>query len=294
VSFCSREDLASREPLAGTGVRAEAYVFLPVPKRLWASKEMNDSWASPADLAAIGAARRAGVVSRLYNPPKSAGRHPPVYVHAAEGRPEPPALEPLLSALTERWPIERRPGPQLAICTHGTRDRCCAKWGFAAYNTALALFRDGVSPFEPLECSHLGGDRYAATGICFPSGSMYAHLDSVDLEGVLAGEADGRIAPEIYRGRVYDPPLTQIVRAGLAREGLFNSATERLVVRRPDPDAPLAIATTLDGAQTFEIRLDTIEVRFFASCAKLAAHQAAAGRRLVYAGAREVAPQPAG
>jgi hypothetical protein len=290
VSFCSREDLASREPLAGTGVRAEAYVFMPIPKRLWSSNEMNESWASPAELAAIGTARRAGVVTRLYNPPRGGdGVDAKIFVHAPANRAEPIGLAPLLATFENRWPVDRTPPPQVAVCTHGTRDRCCAKWGFAAFTTALRLFEEGRSPYEPLECSHLGGDRYAATGVFFPSGSMYAHLDSIDLAQLAQAEASGQIDPTAYRGRVFEPPLTQIVRAGLASEGLLNTATGRLLVRRPDPDGPTALVTVPDDGRTFTVALRTIEVRFFASCAKLAADKPASGRRLVYAGAQATA-----
>jgi hypothetical protein len=285
VSFCSRADLASGAPAAGTGVRAAAYVFLPVPKKLWRAQEMNAGWASPEELAAVAAARRGGVVTRLYNPPKSlAPRDHAILLHAAPDRTA-AGLAPLLAAFDGRWKVETDPPPRLAICTHGTRDRCCAKWGFAAYSTALKLFRAGRSPYEPVESSHLGGDRFAATGIFFPSGSMYAHLDHVDLEALCAAEAAGRIAPAQYRGRVFEPPLAQVVRAGLAREGLLNDAAAPLALRREPPDAPRVTVTAADGRR-FEVDLAQIDVQFFASCEKLAQHASAAGRRTVFAGAR--------
>jgi hypothetical protein len=276
-------DLRSGQPPAGTAVRAEAYVFLPVPKRLWGAKELNANWASPEELAAIAIARKQGVVVRLYNPGKAEPREA-ILVHSA-GR-EAEALQPLLDFFAQRWPVNPA-RPQLAICTQGTRDRCCAKWGFTVYKEALRLFEHGRSPFEPLECSHLGGDRFAATGIFFPSGSMYAHLDSLDLAVLIEQEAAGRIAPVEYRGRVFEPPLTQVVRAGLARDGLLNDTTAPLQVRRPDPAAPLALASA-DGRR-FEVTLAAAEMTFYASCAKLADHRAATGQRTVYAGARELA-----
>jgi hypothetical protein len=285
VSFCSRADLASGAPAAGTGVRAQAYVFLPVAKKLWRAQEMNTGWASTEELAAVAAARRGGVVTRLYNPPKARAPHDhTILVHAAPG-PVAPGLAPLLDAFRGRWRVEAEPRPRLAICTHGTRDRCCAKWGFAAYSAALKLFQAGRSPFEPLECSHLGGDRFAATGIFFPSGSMYAHLDSLDLASLTEREAAGRIDPAHYRGRVFESPLAQVVRAGLARDGLLDAATAPLRLHRDPPDASQVAVTTPEGRR-FEVALRQMELSFFASCEKLEGHKPAAGRRLVYAGAR--------
>ena len=72
-------------------------------------------------------------------------------------------------------------------------------------------------------------------------------------------------------------------------DGLYNHATETLAVQRPEPDAPRVIAATRDGRR-FEVNLGVEPVRFFASCAKLEAGQAAAGSRMVYAGGRELAP----
>src|SRR5690606_222714 len=137
---------------------------------------------------------------------------------------------PLLAAFAGRWSLDASGDPRLAICTHGTRDRCCAKFGFAAYQAARGLFEAGRSPFAPIECSDLGGDRFAATGVVSPSGSMYAHLDSMDLAALGAEEAAGRLDPTHYRGRVFEPPLAQVVRAGLARAGLVNDAAGPLAV----------------------------------------------------------------
>ena len=286
MSFCSREDLAARDPMAGTGVRADAYVFLPVAKRFWGANEMNSNWASPQELAAIVTARRAGVLTRLYNPPRKDTAKAEILVHRSPDRSESAALPPLLAAFAPRWPVQEPARPQLAICTHGTRDRCCAKWGFAAHAEAMRLFTQGRSPFEPLECSHLGGDRYAATGVFFPSGSMYAHLDSVDLAEVTAAEAARRITAETYRGRVFEPPLTQVVRAGLARDGLYNDATSPLVLNREDALSSQVWVSAENGGRRFEVTLGAVQVRFYASCAKLAKAQAATGQRTTYAAGR--------
>lgn len=288
MSFCSRVALDASEAMAGTGVRAEAYVFLPVPKRHWAHEAMNAGWASPAELKAIVVAREGGVVTRCYNPP--AGVSPsPVLVHAGPEKPAPPALAALLEIFGARWPIEAEPRPRLAICTHGTRDRCCAKWGFAAYLAARQLHRDGLSTFEPLECSHLGGDRFAATGIFFPSGGMYAHLDSADLTALTTAEAEGRLTPEHYRGRVFDTQSAQIARAGLAREGLYDRASEPLEVTSAEDGGALLVGVD-KGRQRFRVELGVREVRFYSDCDQLARARPSTARRTVYAGGRELEP----
>lgn len=281
MSFCSRECIASGEPRAGTGVRAQAYVFLPVPKRLWGESEFNARWASPEELEAIRAARAGGAVTRLYNP------QPDLEATLVYQGPEPaPGLEPLLDVVRRRWPVTADEAPRFAVCTQGKRERCCAKFGYKVFTSAVAMQCDGRFPFQPLECSHLGGDRFAATGLVFPSGSMYAHLDTVGLEQLGAAEASGRILPAIYRGRAYDSPLAQVVRAGLARDGLLNDATTPLTVRELGGGEVEALAPAL--GLTFRVRLGVAELSFYGSCDKLEAQRRSKGRRPVYETAERV------
>jgi hypothetical protein len=282
MNFCSRECIAAGEPRAGTGVRAQAYVFLPVPKRFWRESEFNASWASADELAAIRAARPGGVVTRLYNPRPGLDA---ALAYEGPGRPA-PGLEPLLEVVRRRWRVIADEAPRFAVCTQGKRERCCAKWGYKVFTSASGMHCEGRFPFEALECSHLGGDRFAATGLFFPSGSMYAHLDTVGLDELGAAEAAGRILPSIYRGRVYDPPLAQVVRAGLARDGLLNDATTPLTVTALSDDEVVARADAL--GLSFRVRLGVSELQFFGSCDKLEEGRLSRGQRPVY-----VAAQPA-
>lgn len=286
MSFCSREAQRAGDVLPGTAPRGEAYVFLPVPKGRWRDNEMNLSWAKPEELAALVAARKAGVVTRLYNPAQVAD---PIIVYVPEETAAPEALGALLALLAQRGPLDDGRRPRLAVCTHGTRDRCCAKWGFEVYMRARRLWEQGASPFEPLETSHLGGDRFAATGIFFPGGGMYAHLDRVDLAALASAESARRIAPEHYRGRVYDPQLTQVVRAGLAGEGLYNDATAPLAITRRDPAGLELLVAAEAGRLRFQVVLSQTEVRFYPSCARLGQDRPSSGQRLLYAGGRRLA-----
>lgn len=282
--FCSRVSEAEEGVFPGTGVRGDVYVLLPVDKRFWGSSEMNTAWADPAELETIRGARRAGVTTRLYNPHNPpAGQPLRLRVHASPSA-SAASLETakaMIEALSGHgWVTEPVPGPCLAICTQGTRDRCCAKWGFAVYREASRLWREGRFPFEPLECSHLGGDRYAATGIVFPSGSMYGHLDSADLQVLGEAETDGRILPGHYRGRVFESELSQIVRAGLSREGHPVGATSSLEILNPEA-APEDLIVAA-GTTRYRVSLDVVESDFYGSCKALAQERISHARRLIY------------
>lgn len=287
--FCSRVAEAGHGVIAGTGVRGDIYVFLPVDKKRWGRREFNESWARPEELEAIRAARRQGVTVRLYDPP-SAPAETTVLVHRA---PSPPAhaeaaLQALLAALARHaWPVDDSNTPRLALCTQGTRDRCCAKWGFAVFREACARHAAGRLPLAPIECSHLGGDRFAATGIAFPSGSMYGHLDRIDLDEIAAAEAEGRILRRHYRGRVFEPALAQIVRAGLAGDGFEVTTISPLMVEAAG-DAPGPIRVTASGC-SFAVFLRRQAFRFFGDCRAAAEGRMSQETRLAYDRAERLA-----
>lgn len=285
--FCSRLAQHVHGVFAGTGVKGRGYVFLPVNKQLWGHAEINPRWAEPQDVAAIKAARRSGIVVRLYDPADASS---PVLVHRAPdaGPTDEEAIQRLLGALAAKgWPIQSEPLPILALCTQGTRDRCCAKWGFQVYRRARQLHEAGRLPFRPIECSHLGGDRFAATGIVFPSGSMYGHLDQVDLEALGAIEAADRFLVDHYRGRVFESPVVQVVRAGLSREGIEIGATSPIVLIRHDQEA--GTAEVQIGPRHLAVELGSEELRFFGDCEAVEEEKRSRATRIVYRGHRLMA-----
>ncbi len=99
------------------------------------------------------------------------------------------------------------------VCAHGTHDVCCAMRG-RPVAAALAVARPG----QVWECSHVGGDRFAANVLVLPSGLLYGkvHESSADL---MADAADrGLVLEHHLRGRVGFPPDQQAAMAHVHRE----------------------------------------------------------------------------
>lgn len=86
--------------------------------------------------------------------------------------------------------------PIFAVCAHGRHDQCCAVRGRRAVLDLAAAF-----PEETWECSHLGGDRFAATMVLFPHGLAYGRIDDADVAAIAQGYLDGRVAEPWFRGR---------------------------------------------------------------------------------------------
>lgn len=95
--------------------------------------------------------------------------------------------------------------PLVAVCAHGKHDQCCAVRGRAATARMAAEYPDWT-----WECSHLGGDRFAATMIIFPHGLCYGAVDSVDDPALIVNRfTQGRLDNERLRGRTSLPHAVQ-------------------------------------------------------------------------------------
>lgn len=98
--------------------------------------------------------------------------------------------------------------PLYLVCAHSRHDACCAVRGRAVAH-ALA----GVRPGQVWECSHVGGDRFAANVVVLPHGLYYGHVAPADV-GALADAYDGGLVlPELLRGRSTLPSPVQAAQA---------------------------------------------------------------------------------
>lgn len=95
--------------------------------------------------------------------------------------------------------------PVFAVCAHGKHDQCCAVRGRKVAATLAAAY-----PEQTWECSHLGGDRFAATMIVLPHGLCYGRVDSAaDPVAVADLYRRGRLDNALLRGRTSLPHAVQ-------------------------------------------------------------------------------------
>lgn len=103
------------------------------------------------------------------------------------------------SALAGGSPAGTTPweGHLFLVCTHGKRDKCCAKFGIPIYKTIRTL----VGEPSVWQCSHVGGDRFAANVICFPDGIFYGHVTEENAKLIVEEYDQRRIVLRNFRGR---------------------------------------------------------------------------------------------
>lgn len=94
--------------------------------------------------------------------------------------------------------------PLVAVCAHGKHDQCCAVRGRGACRAIAAEY-----PQFTWECSHLGGDRFAATMLVLPEGLCYGRVDSADSVDLVRRYLAGRLDNRFLRGRTSLPHAVQ-------------------------------------------------------------------------------------
>ena len=141
-------------------------------------------------------------------------------------------------------------GPTYLVCTHGAHDACCALRG-----RPLARALPAPGPADVWECSHLGGDRFAANVVVLPYGFYYGQVPD-DGGELVAAHTHGRVALPWLRGRAGLPPPAQAAQhaarsalgllgvddlpvAGVRTLPAPDHGIERWVVRLAGPDGML-------------------------------------------------------
>ena len=105
-----------------------------------------------------------------------------------------------------------RTEPLFLVCTHGRHDACCSIRGNPVSRLACA-----VPGMEAWECSHIGGDRFAANLVCFPHGIYYGRVALHDVVPLMPKGRSHSIITEaaaVIRSRSRQRSISPGARAG--------------------------------------------------------------------------------
>ena len=200
--------LALEEDLGGTASRQKLWLLIEQPGA-WGPNALLES-ELPSDIAEELDQRRRQHHVRILLIRRGPGRPTSpdrrwFFVRSADEVPtlgggwfsDPSALLDLdLGALvTGGEALEDHPDPLLAVCTHGRHDPCCADNGRPV---ARALRGLGVDVWE---CSHIGGDRFAANVVTFPHALYHGRVAPETAVELVEAYRGGRIEPSGFRGR---------------------------------------------------------------------------------------------
>ncbi|HYP46487.1 MAG TPA: sucrase ferredoxin [Propionibacteriaceae bacterium] len=107
------------------------------------------------------------------------------------------------------------PDPVMLVCAHGLHDACCAIRG-----RPVAAALGEVWPTATWECSHVGGDRFAANVVLLPDGTYYGLLEPESAVDTVREHLQGRVGLAHLRGlSQFAPPVQVAVAAVHERYG---------------------------------------------------------------------------
>jgi hypothetical protein len=148
-------------------------------------------------------------------------------------------------------------GSLLLVCTHGKHDRCCALRG-----RPVAEVLSGRWPERTWECSHVGGDRFAANLVVLPEGQYVGQLEAGQAVETVARMLAGRLPLAHLRGR---SSLSLPVQAAqhFARAATDRDGADDLQPVEQAADGTDTWRIRLRGAGWGDERLPDVEVRVF-------------------------------
>ena len=199
---CAPASVRRDDQLFGTAAPARRFVLVERPGA-WGRNAISEACQASPALAALNARCRAAAARLLLIRRADAGDGPRRFA-IADARPgsectwwgayehddELAHVDPLHPSGT------RSSAATFLVCTHGRRDACCAQRGWpvaAALTEAL--------PDDVWQCSHVGGDRFAANVVALPHGIYYGRVTPDDAVELARTHLGGRVRLDRLRGR---------------------------------------------------------------------------------------------
>jgi hypothetical protein len=225
--LCADDSLARDEPLAATASRVEHWLLVeyggywphePLDAAVFAGR-LRDHLAS--QLARLprsrlllikrpGRARRERV-SVVYGVTRERERR--LFSLELDGHPDLLDLDVAAALLGERdHPGVLLDHPLLVVCTHGIRDRCCARYG-----QALCRALQAAEPAWAWQSTHVGGDRFAGNLVALPEGLYFGRVTTDALPRLVREYVAGRVALDWYRGVSCYPMRVQAAEIAVRR-----------------------------------------------------------------------------
>ncbi|MFH7029194.1 MAG: sucrase ferredoxin [Heteroscytonema crispum UTEX LB 1556] len=126
-----------------------------------------------------------------------------------------------VASVVKKWLWNRIPSCELEtnairdilVCTHGSHDKCCSRYGNPFYFHAAESISDlGLDDdIRIWKTTHFGGHRFAPTAIDLPEGRYYGILDQDSFKSILTRSGDISCLKKVYRGWAILPNSIQVL-----------------------------------------------------------------------------------
>ena len=201
--FCSNSSLLENEPLTATASHCNFFVLLgynkPLPAKV-SDAAFEGNWFGPLQKLVK---QKNGKLLLIRNEEPliclvdhAANRY---FFLPVDGSFNPESLFTDLD--NKNWQYE----PFYLVCTNGNKDKCCALKGLPIF-----IYLSMQHQVPVYQCSHVGGDRFAANMLYMPYGIYYGRVHAEDMPGILNAHRQGNISRKHYRGSARHNFLHQV------------------------------------------------------------------------------------
>ncbi len=150
------------------------------------------------------------------------------------------------------------------VCTHGRHDRCCSVRGNPVARALCARYGETA-----WECSHIGGDRFAANVVCLPRGAYFGRVSSAGAETLMDDYERGILDVERFRGWSFYPFAVQAGEISV-RHQLDLTAVDDVAVKawtkRRDGRVEMQMETTSHGVLDVTVTVRKSDDEFYLTC----------------------------
>lgn len=147
------------------------------------------------------------------------------------------------------------PRPLVLVCTHGQHDSCCGRRGYPLFDALRA--RDDLDVWQ---CSHIGGDRFAANAVVLPWGLYYGPVEPRDAGALAEATLRGEVFLPGFRGRASIGRPVQAAEIFVRRERGIVARDALHVVGRDDlAEHRTRITLRDDGGTTHVVTVEQSE-----------------------------------
>lgn len=204
--LCSSAARLRGDDNAATAARVDVWILVELPIT-WGRDPLTDAALPPAVREALINAANAIPRNRIVFIRRRVECAGPTRVYVVRSAPSPgllatldlPSLDEVanvpFAAIATHDPLPA-PRPLILVCTHGQHDSCCGRRGYPLF--AALQHRDDADVWQ---CSHTGGDRFAANAVVLPWGLYYGPVEPRDADALADSVARDEILLPSYRGR---------------------------------------------------------------------------------------------
>jgi hypothetical protein len=228
--FCSDDSRQVGEDVIGSATNYQTYILVECPLP-WTSEPFNSKWVPQNLRILVEEVKRAKLPIRFLlianDVSHKVNRTTLLIYQKKEGlsngyHQQEFKLENIeqVAAVVQKWlwgiisnsELESNASRDILVCTHGSHDKCCARYGAPFYFNVRAsnadLCLDNVRIWKS---SHFGGHRFAPTVIDLPEGRYYGRLDQDSFRAILTRTGDIQCLHKVYRGWGILPAALQIL-----------------------------------------------------------------------------------